>query len=64
MSALPAVTRHDWARRAVPLLTEPPGGGLRALRPAAELLDSVAGRPGAARARHQRRATPAGAHPE
>ncbi|NNN30982.1 alginate lyase family protein [Streptomyces sp. S3(2020)] len=32
------------ARRAVPLLEEPPGGDLWALRPAAEQLDSIAGR--------------------
>jgi hypothetical protein len=31
------------ARRAVPLLQEPPGGDLWALRPAAEQLDSIAG---------------------
>ncbi|MFG3720909.1 alginate lyase family protein [Streptomyces massasporeus] len=31
------------ARRAVPLLEEPPGGDLWALRPAAEQLDSIAG---------------------
>ncbi|MFE4583559.1 alginate lyase, partial [Streptomyces chartreusis] len=31
------------AQRAVPLLEEPPGGDLWALRPAAEQLDSIAG---------------------
>ncbi|MEU6544839.1 hypothetical protein [Streptomyces sp. NPDC046859] len=31
------------ARQAVPLLEEPPGGDLWALRPAAEQLDSIAG---------------------
>ncbi|MEU5318512.1 alginate lyase family protein [Streptomyces sp. NPDC021056] len=34
---------YSRARRAVPLLQEPPGGDLWALRPAAEQLDSIAG---------------------